>query len=150
MSVPEDYLDFSKSLLYCNIIRKSEAVCRNIVSRSYYAAFLVTREKIDELYQGYLSHGGLIRGRRKDSHGDVINGIFHISSSKLSLRKKYQLHNRLKKLRKYRVNADYKFSDAKDRREQNFKGGLDPTSYNAAEGILRDAERIISQISSIR
>lgn len=150
MFVPKDYLIFSKSLLYCDIIEKNDVVCRNIVSRSYYAAFLTTREKIDELYSGYLSHGQRIGGRRFESHKEVIDGIFHISSSKISSIKKIQLHNRLKKLHKYRINADYKFPNAKDSREQNFKNRLDPTTHSAAKGVLKDAERVILQISVIK
>lgn len=140
---PIDFLNFSKSLLFCDIIHKNEAMYRSIISRSYYSAFLTTREKIDKIQPGLLTHG------KKESHKDIIDNILNIKTSKLTSKQKIRLHESLQELEIYRINADYKFPNAIHPKEQGFRYSKDPTSYKWARYVVGSAERIISTISSL-
>jgi len=148
--LPTDYLDFSNTLFCNGSINKNNSVCRSIVSRSYYSAFLATREKIDEIQKGFLSHGDFIPGRkRKESHKEIIDAILTVPHPKFNQSDRTVVYQQLITLCKYRVNADYKFINAKHQKEKNFEDRLDPTTSFAAKKAITLANSVISVISAL-
>ena len=96
---PNDFFDFARNLLRRGGIHQNEALCRSVISRVYYAAFLEAREKIDTINNSFLNH------TQYDMHRQVINVLrrrFRAQDASLS--------DDLFELKTYRIDADYHFN----------------------------------------
>lgn len=134
---PKEFLNFSCEIE--NMKRKFKSIIalrRSIISRSYYAAFLTAREKLDELYPGYLNYD------ESDLHRQVIEGIKEEIDEKLG--------DQLYTLKCCRINADYKFTNAKQKQNRQFLKQMNPNEETVAAYARQLAEIIIDSLQNIK
>ncbi|MHA1671097.1 MAG: hypothetical protein ACTSV5_11065 [Promethearchaeota archaeon] len=140
MFKPKDFLDFARNILDCSALTKDESLYRSAISRSYYAAFLSAREKIDSLEPGHLSHFNV------DSHNEVVNGLllgrFYAQDLSLS--------DDLVELKRFRIEADYHFPTACHPRERCRVEKRNPDIPQTAENCYKMAQNIIDRVNSLK
>ncbi len=88
---PRQFLDLADALLDDSKYEKQGRI-RTCIGRAYYAAFLLSMKKLQEIGHSFREVDRL--------HKDVISTLMN--------EKKHFISSQLDKLREYRVNADYK------------------------------------------
>ncbi|TDO95016.1 hypothetical protein DFR79_10111 [Halanaerobium saccharolyticum] len=103
----QQYIEFAEAL--SNTSQKNECIMRNIISRSYYGAFCLSREFA--LKTGWITN----EFSGADSHNKVINAFYnsdYITKMELESQNIYQrkraVGEYLRDLKTYRIDADYK------------------------------------------
>lgn len=135
---PEDYLKFAKSLLENEYLEKNPALCRSVVSRSYYAAFLTAREQIDKIDGEKIKYFDVSGRKRYDIHKQVKEILGYADNGVSRL---------LKSLRDWRNDADYYFKDAENENNKNFNQGVNDTDF--ALSCHEKANQLILKILEI-
>lgn len=134
---PSDFLTFSQDLLSPGGIRQNEALCRSAISRAYYSAFLSAREKIDTLDSSILDH------TKYDMHKQVTEALFLLRFR----RQERWLSNELYQLKKYRLDADYRFVSACDLEEHCKMSN--PNIKSTAITCINLANYVIGRINTL-
>lgn len=135
---PGDYLTFAKSLLENEYLEKNPALCRSVVSRSYYSAFLTAREQIDKIDSEKIKYFDDSGRKRFDIHRQVKE-ILGCVDNGVSLS--------LKSLRDWRNDADYYFMDAGNENNKNSNQGVNDTDF--ASSCNEKANQLILKILEI-
>ncbi|CAG1005969.1 hypothetical protein METP3_03765 [Methanosarcinales archaeon] len=114
---PKHFLDLATILIsdtkYCN-----EARCRTSISRAYYAAHLISRKKLE--LKGYSF------STDDKVHWKVIEGM---------IKENFVIGDMLKKLRKYRNDADYDLN-------KEITNYMTIYSKTLAEAVIEEANKI--------
>ena len=139
MFSPKDFLTFANDLLNCATLNKNEALCRSVISRAYYSAFLFAREKIDNLDPMALYHPA------HDMHSQVIKtlqgGKYYFQDESLS--------SNLEELHTYRIDADYHFQGASKSYEKRIRAPQSPDILQTAQDCYELAEDIVDRTNRL-
>jgi len=153
MFEPKHFLDFSKCLLEDKLVTKNEAYYRSIISRSYYSSLLTARETIDNFNDEIID-----RENKESSHKNIISKVTRLPIQKVNIIQLQIVQKHLQELQIYRINADYKFKDAKHPYENEFlkikkgklrKVELNPETEQSAEFVVKKAEKIIETLNKV-
>ena len=136
---PEDFLIFANDLLNNLDIGANESLSRSVISRSYYATFLIAREKIDNKDSTFIKYQDERGKPRGDIHRQVENWLRHFGSS--------FLRDRFYTLKRFRVDADYRFQNAENSENKNYYS--DPNDINFARSCANMADLLIKRIKSL-
>jgi hypothetical protein len=136
----QDFLSLAKDMLKSKDIPKNEAFCRSVISRSYYAAFLTTREKIEKLDPNILTH------EKVNSHDEVTRCLCYPRFSNQDI----DLPDTLKELKKFRIEADYHFPNACYSGFRCRKPKYNPDNPAAVHTCIGLAQNIINRVSLLK